>query len=660
MVNNHDSMTGRTLGNCILERMVGQGGMGSVYLAQQIRPSRRVAVKVLQPNLSLQSEVYQEFLIRFRREADVIARLEHVNIMPIYEYGEQDNLAYLVMPYLGGGSLRDVLNKRGALPLDEATAYIEQAAAALDYAHSQGVIHRDLKPANFLLASDGRLVLADFGIARIMEESASNSGLTGIGTVLGTPEYMAPEMARGEPIDYRVDIYELGIVLFQMLSGHVPFTGSSPIAVAAKHIQQPMPFLQRENPAIPPAVDAVIQKATAKYVDGRYTSTRAMAQALRSAITSNPSSSTYYDQIDNVPTMRAGGQSAILPPPTPQYNTAATAFQPPNTMTPTPDWNNNANQYPSYANYGTQQPGVYANTGAPAGLYPPQQAKKQQSPWWIVGVLVALIVIVFGVFAAIQFNKDNNNSAATTGTPSTTQQQTVTTGNTPTATTALSPTATTQATPSPTATTQATPSPTATTQASPTTVVGGQQLYTTTTPGPNCDQAGGTWTASNTLQITCPAQSTRISNPAQAQSLEGIFLTAIPNQTTYPADYEIKVLLQQGLTSSSDFGVYFRNQPGNQLGSYSFLIHSDGSWGAYVYDNNGQPKQITGGNKAVDDIHKQTSIDIIVKGSQFTFSVNGNQLGTVNDTTYAQGSVGIAVGAGGIVNASNFSLLTPA
>src|SRR5579859_7052249 len=166
-------MTGRTLGNCILERMVGQGGMGSVYLAQQIRPSRRVAVKVLHLNLSMNSEVYQEFLARFRREADVIARLEHINIMPIYEYGEQDGLAYLVMPHLTGGSLRDVLKQRGALSLQEAATYIDQAAAALDYAHAQSVIHRDLKPANFLLHADGRLVLADFGIARIMEDNNS-------------------------------------------------------------------------------------------------------------------------------------------------------------------------------------------------------------------------------------------------------------------------------------------------------------------------------------------------------------------------------------------------------------------------------------------------------------------------------------------------------
>jgi serine/threonine protein kinase len=651
MVSNYDNMTGRTLGNCVLERMVGQGGMGSVYLAQQIRPSRRVAVKVLHPNFSVNSEVYQEFLVRFRREADVIARLEHVNIMPIYEYGEQDNLAYLVMPYLGGGSLRDVLNKRGALPLDEATAYIEQAAAALDYAHSQGVIHRDLKPANFLLASDGRLVLADFGIARIMEESASNSALTGTGTVLGTPEYMAPEMARGEQIDYRVDIYELGVVLFQMISGHVPFTGSTPIAVAAKHIQEPMPFLQRENPAIPPAVDAVIQKATAKYVDGRYNSARAMAVALRNAISGNASSATYYDHIDNAPTMRAGGQSVILPPPVPQYNTAATGFQQPNTMAPNGGWDNNANQYPSYANY-NQQPGAYGNYAAPQA---PQQPKRQ-SLWWVVAVLVALILITSGVFAAVQLNK-NNTGAVLTPVPATTPAN----GSTPATTATTQPTATPKPTPSPTATTQPTPSPTATQQPSPTAVTPGQ-IYGATTPGANCDNGGGTWAPFGNPTITCQQgqQRTRISSTAQTQILDGMFLTNLP-QGAYPNDYEIKVKLQQSQASSTDFGVYFRNQPGTQKGTYSFLIHADGSWGAYVYDNaTGVPKQIANGTNAVNDIHTAALIDIVVKGSQFTFSVNGNQLGTVTDTTYAQGTVGLAVDQGGTIFASNFSLSTPA
>src|SRR6266571_8259933 len=225
MASSNNDLIGKTLGTCTLEKLIGRGGMGTVYLARQIRPSRQVAVKVLLPNAVMDHEVRTEFLARFRREADLIARLEHVNIMPIHEYGEQDGLAYLVMPYLAGGSLRDVLARQGALSLQETTRYMKQAAEALDYAHKQGVIHRDLKPSNFLLHSDGRLVLADFGIARMMQGNGNALGvtLTGTGTLLGTPEYMAPEMIRGGQVDGCTDIYELGIVLFQMLSGTVPF-----------------------------------------------------------------------------------------------------------------------------------------------------------------------------------------------------------------------------------------------------------------------------------------------------------------------------------------------------------------------------------------------------------------------------------------------------
>ncbi len=286
MTSNAGDLVGKTLGTCTLEQLLGRGGMGAVYLARQTRPARRVAVKVMLPQFASNSQVYQEFLARFRREADVIARLEHVNIMPIYEYGEQDGLAYLVMPYITGGSLRDMLAKRGKLPLAEVITYIDQAAAALDYAHAQGVIHRDLKPANFLLHADGRLVLADFGIARILDTGATIfQTLTSTGSVIGTPEYMAPEMARGESIDYRADIYELGIVLFQLLSGHAPFTGNTPYAVAVKHIQDPLPLLHPLDSSIPSAVDAVIQKATAKQREDRYSSTRALTQALHQAST---------------------------------------------------------------------------------------------------------------------------------------------------------------------------------------------------------------------------------------------------------------------------------------------------------------------------------------------------------------------------------------
>ena len=208
--------------------------MGAVYLAQQTRPSRNVAVKVLLPNVSMNSKEYEAFLVRFRREADVIAKLEHINIVPIYEYGEQEGLAYLVMPYLSGGSLRDLLAHRGSISLSETATYLDQVSSALAYAHAHRVIHRDIKPNNLLIHNDGRLVLADFGIARIMQDTGKtiDSTLTSPSIFIGTPNYMAPEMVQGGPIDHRVDIYELGIVLFHMLSGRVPFTGDNPLALA--------------------------------------------------------------------------------------------------------------------------------------------------------------------------------------------------------------------------------------------------------------------------------------------------------------------------------------------------------------------------------------------------------------------------------------------
>src|SRR5260370_30305837 len=222
-------LVGKTLGTFTLEKLIGQGGMGAVYLAQQVRPARFVAVKVLLPNVSKNSKEYEAFLVRFRREADVIARLEHINIMPIYEYGEQEGLAYLVMPYLAGGSLRDLLAHRGSIPLFETATYLDQVSSALAYAHAHGVIHRDIKPNNLLIHNAARLVRADFGIAPIMQDTVNtiDSTPTSPSIFMGTPNYMAPEMAKGGTIDHRVDIYELGIVLFHMLSGHLHFTVDS-------------------------------------------------------------------------------------------------------------------------------------------------------------------------------------------------------------------------------------------------------------------------------------------------------------------------------------------------------------------------------------------------------------------------------------------------
>ncbi len=285
MESNTHRLIGTRLGTCELKQLIGFGGMGIVFLARQIRPSRDVAVKVLLARGSVQTEGEQEFLVRFRREANVIAQLDHINILPIYEYGEQNGLAYLVTPYLEGGSLRDLLAKRAPLSTQEALIYTEQAAAALQYAHTHNIVHRDVKPGNMLFHADGRLVLVDFGIARIMHNTDENieSTLTSTGQFLGSVNYMAPEMVRGRQPDHRTDIYELGVVLFEMLSGRTPFQGTSTFMIAAQHVQEIPPSLSSLNPNITPQVDAVVQKALAKDPDQRYSSVSELALALRQA-----------------------------------------------------------------------------------------------------------------------------------------------------------------------------------------------------------------------------------------------------------------------------------------------------------------------------------------------------------------------------------------
>ncbi|GAC1480330.1 MAG: hypothetical protein NVS2B12_35380 [Ktedonobacteraceae bacterium] len=630
MEDRNQNLVGQTLGTCTLEKLIGQGGMGSVYLARQARPQRNVAVKVLLPNLSMDSEGNQDFLARFRREADVIARLEHVNIMPIYEYGEKDGLAYLVMPYLTGGSLREVLSKRGALPLETVATYIDQAAAALDYAHAHGVIHRDLKPANFLLHADGRLVLADFGIARIMDENSQGSTLTGVGTLLGTPEYMAPEMARGEQIDYRADIYELGIVLFQMLTGHVPFTGGTPYAVVYKHVQETIPLLRYSDPSIPSAVDTVIQKATAKSPEDRYVTVKDMAQDLRAALSGQQ---TLYAGRQN--------QSAVQPP-------IQIPVQPPLILPAVPPRYEDVRPAYNPANYNATG---YNATGynqrlepPPPHLYGVQVPTPRRTPVWtiVIAVVFVLIILAGVLFAAARVNKGGvaNNPAAS---------PTTVAGSTPQPTTAPQPT--------PTVAPTTAPQPTG---AAPTPVPAGgvpigAQLYAAPAPATGCDNGGGQWSSYNGVQINCQANGAQIANTAQKDALQGAFLTKIPGRA-YPMNYVVQVQIQPNQNSSGDFGIYVRNQPGNQLGAYTFLLRPDGHWSFNVYDNTtGAPSQLAQGSLN-SGVQNGVQMAVAVKGSHLSFYVNGQSLGSVDNADYPSGTAGLAVGAGSSILASNFAL----
>ncbi len=612
MVSNIGDLAGHTLGNCTLMSLLGQGGMGAVYLAHQARPSRNVAVKVLLPGSVTNDQVYQEFLARFRREADVIAKLEHVNIMPIYEYGEQDGLAYLVMPHLTGGSLRDVLLRRGRLSAAEAVPYIEQAGSALDYAHAQGVIHRDLKPANFLLHADGRLVLADFGIARMIEKSnTSGATLTSAGTIIGTPEYMAPEMVSGENVDYRADIYELGVVLFQILSGHVPFTASSPFTIAVKHIQQALPLLHQADPSIPAGVDNVIQIATAKKREDRYPSGQAMSQALRSASTgAAPATNDWRSPSTILP---QGGQPLATEQPLvlspsmqrPPQNTPA--YQNPSTGTP----------FNTATAYASQPPGAYGQTPYPPAAQPyatQYSAPKKSGPWGvIIGLLIAIAIIGGGAFAAVQFFGLGHNLLASMTTGSS-----VTGSNGSTQSSGL--------------------------VALPT----GTAVYSTT--GPNCGVHPHAWTTFRTT-ARCAIEKTVIHNTAGQNQVGGLFLSSLQN---YPANYAVKARLQLDSANPTGFGLYLRSNP---AGGYIFLINPGGSWSFYSYNNNtGALNTIQTGSVTFKNPYAPVTITVASNGSQFSFYTDGTLIGNATDATYASGGVGIAIDGGGTVTASTFSI----
>lgn len=267
-------LEGTRLGRYLLRNRLGRGGMSEVYLATDERMHRDVAVKVV-------SSAHADYVERFQREAEAIGRLQHDHILPAFDFGEQLPWYYLVMPYIDYCTLLDKI-KKGPLPLDYAGELLMQIASGLQYAHDHGVIHRDIKPSNILLRDDHFIYLADFGLARSVEGADK---VTQTGVLLGTPEYMAPELADG-PANKSSDIYALGILLYQMITGRMPFTGDTPLSVYLKQMRESPTPPSRINPAIPRAVDAVILRALEKDPRRRFNSPMALAEAYDQALKS--------------------------------------------------------------------------------------------------------------------------------------------------------------------------------------------------------------------------------------------------------------------------------------------------------------------------------------------------------------------------------------
>ena len=260
----------------VLERELGRGGMATVYLAQDLRHDRPVALKVLMPEFaaSLRPE-------RFQREIKLAARLQHPHILTVLDSGKAAAQLWFTMPYVEGESLRDRLRRERHLSVEEALRITREAAQALQYAHEHGVVHRDVKPENLLLTKDGNTLVADFGIARGLE---GDEQLTQTGSGVGTPAYMSPEQASGDKsLDARSDIYSLGCVLYEMLAGEPPFTGSSAVAIIAKWFTEPVPSVRAARSDVPEGVDQSIQRALAQSAADRFATTAEFVRALQGA-----------------------------------------------------------------------------------------------------------------------------------------------------------------------------------------------------------------------------------------------------------------------------------------------------------------------------------------------------------------------------------------
>ncbi|MBN1966982.1 MAG: protein kinase [Anaerolineae bacterium] len=271
------SLEGRNLGKYKIVGLIGRGGMAAVYKGFQSDVERYVAIKVLPPHPGQDPQ----FVERFRLEARTIANMQHPNILPLYDYGTDDEILYLVMPYIEGGSITERIT-RGPMPVEEVERIVRQVASALDYAHRQGVVHRDIKPDNILLSSEGHATIADFGIVKMV--AAGGSNLTATGGMVGTMAYMAPEQAQGKEVSAASDIYSFGVTVYEMLTGRQPYIADTPMQVMFKHISDPIPDIREHIANMPPDLSLVMQRVLAKDPDARYPRAGEFAVAFAKAV----------------------------------------------------------------------------------------------------------------------------------------------------------------------------------------------------------------------------------------------------------------------------------------------------------------------------------------------------------------------------------------
>jgi serine/threonine-protein kinase len=391
-----DPMIGRTIGKYRIVEHLGRGGMAEVYKAYQPNLERYVAIKMMHAFLADE----KEFLSRFEREAKVVATLRHPNIVQVYDFDADGGLTYMVMEFISGQTLKSRMQELEAqgqwLGREDAARVILALSSALKYAHERGMVHRDVKPANVMITLEGQVILTDFGIAKIV----STSNLTASGAMVGTPSYMAPEQGMGQPGDERSDIYSLGVMLYQLVLGRLPYDADTPLAVVLKHINEPLPLPKALNPDISDELNAVILKSLEKDPHDRYQKVADLAADLRAAMGLSP---------DDSQVNAAKGVAGTLAGATLVGHVAGGVTPLPTSATPPPERSGTQVAAPKTVVAGAVigvpstvvlKPGAAASA---AGAAPTALPAEKKRPGWLIPVigLALLAVVAVGIIAAL-------------------------------------------------------------------------------------------------------------------------------------------------------------------------------------------------------------------------------------------------------------------
>ncbi len=380
-----------------IQQRLGRGGMADVYLARDRLLERRVAVKVLFPEFATDPN----FVARFRREAQAAANLTHPNIVAVYDWGQQGGTYFIVMEHVNGRTLADVLRADGKLLPNRAADISSEVAAALGFAHRNGVVHRDVKPGNILVTDSGEVKVADFGIARVAN-AGTDSGLTQAGSVMGTAAYFSPEQAQGATPDPRSDLYSLGIVMYEMVGGRPPFAGDNPVSIAYKQVHEAPMRLRDLTPTVPVAYEAIVAKLLAKNPAGRYPT----ADDLRVDLNlfrdgHRPAALAQAAAVAGVGAAGVAGAATTVTP------TVASGVAPTTILAASPGTQVMPQQQPSWATQSPTSPGGLP-PAAPYGGEPPRR-----TGWLWAGIVLAILVLGLGGFLLYQALKDDSPPAPT-------------------------------------------------------------------------------------------------------------------------------------------------------------------------------------------------------------------------------------------------------